>query len=65
MGLRGPGFVGVSWVAFAEGGFYHGGDVFTESLSRGLLLNICRTVGRLRSTGITVSLKICMSVEKG
>ena len=24
MGLRGPGFVCVSWVAFAEGGLYHG-----------------------------------------
>ena len=56
---------GVSWVAFVEGGFYHGGDVFTESLSCGLLLNICRTVVRLRSTCVTVSMKNCMSVEKG
>jgi len=51
------------WLHSLKGRFYHGGDVFTESLSFGRLLDTCRTVVRLRSTCVTVSLTGCMSVE--
>ena len=55
MGLRGPGFEMFHWLHSLKGRFYHGGDVFTESLSCGLLLDTCMTVVRLRSTCVTVS----------
>ena len=63
MGLRGPWFEMFHWLHSLKGRFYHGGDVFTESLSCGLLLDTCRTVVRLRSTCVTVSVTGCMSVE--
>ena len=47
MGLRGLEIVGASLVVFAEGRFYHGGDVFTESLNDIPLVDTCGTVGRL------------------